>query len=197
MSIGNYGQREKNGWRYQFGSKTRKHANAWRKLFHKSGNDGFERTKEVLMEILDQAESFSDEILNAIVETYVYECDSKREFEWRYYYVKNAIFRPGSYGKYYWKDFENKPYEFSVMQTQYYISTSTYQPFLKVIDARNLSLEHFGERIIRGDEYIICENSAYVVKNSETDEEIERIPISQNAHGVDTEGRIEKMRNFL
>ena len=72
-----------------------------------------------------------------------------------------------------------------------------YQPFLKVIDARNLSLEHFGERIIRGDEYIICENSAYVVKNSETDEEIERIPISQNAHGVDTEDRIEKMRNFL
>lgn len=196
MSLGNYGQREMNGWRYQFGSKNRKHANAWRKLFHKSANDGFERTKEVLMELLDQAESFSDEILNAIIETYVYECDSKREFEWRYYYVKIPMFRPGSYGKYYWNDFENKPYEFSVMQTQYYISTSTYQPFLKAIDARNLSLEHFGERIIRGDKYIICENSAYVVKSNESGEEIERIPISQNAQGVDTEDRIEKMRSY-
>lgn len=194
MSLGNYGQREMNRWRYQFGSKNRKHANAWRKLFHKSANEGFERTKEVLMEMLDQAELFSDEILNAIIETYVYECDSKREFEWRYYYVKNAMFRPGSYGKYYWNDFENKPYEFSVMQTQYHISTSTYQPFLKAIDARNLSLEHFGERIIRGDEYIICENSTYVVKGNETGEEIERVSIDQNDQGVDTEDRIEKMR---
>ena len=60
MSIGNYGQREKNGWRYQLGSK--KNMKAWRNLFHKSGNDGFERTNDVLIELLSRADSFTDEL---------------------------------------------------------------------------------------------------------------------------------------
>lgn len=83
------------------------------------------------------------------------------------------------------------------MQTQFYISTSTYQPFLKVIDARNLSLEHFGARITLGDKYIICENSAFIVKSNETDEEIDRVSIDQNDQGVDTEDRIIKMQSFF
>ena len=44
MSIENYGQQERNKWRYQFASKGMLYA--WNELFHKSANSGFENTKK-------------------------------------------------------------------------------------------------------------------------------------------------------
>ena len=188
MSIGNYGQREKNGWRYQLGSN--KNEKAWRNLFHKSANDGFERTKDVLVELLSRAESFTDVFLSGIVNTYINDCENKKNYEWRYYYIKYDLFRPGRFGKYSWSDFENRPYEFSVMQTETKWSENTYQPFLKAVDEKNLSKDDYGQRLIDGDNYIVCENAAYVVKNTETNEEVVRIDIAQNDKCNDTEDRI-------
>lgn len=192
MSIGNYGQREKNGSRYQLGSK--RNEKAWRNLFHKSANKGFDITKYVLADLLSRADSFTDESLSKIVDEYINSCESNKIFEWRYYYVKYDLFRPGSYGKYSWNDYENKPYEFSVMQTESKFSEYTYQPFLKAVDKKNLSKDDYGQRVIVGDRYLICENSAYVVKSSETNMEVERINIDQNDEGIDTENRIIKQQ---
>ncbi|AHM57716.1 hypothetical protein EAL2_808p02110 (plasmid) [Peptoclostridium acidaminophilum DSM 3953] len=192
MSIGNYGQREKNGWRHQLGSK--KNMKAWRNLFHKSSNDGFERTKDVLVELLSRSDSFNDELLSSIIKTYIDECETNNNYEWRYYYIKYDLFRPGSFGKYYWDDFEKRPYEFSIMSTESKISENTYQPFLKAIYKNKLSKDHYGQRAIDGDNYIVCENAAYVVKRTDTNAEVEMIAIAQNDEGIDTEDRIKKLQ---
>lgn len=194
MSIGGYGQREKR-WRYQLGSK--KNMKAWRNLFHKSGNDGFDRTKDILLELLSRADLFTDEILSNITNTYINDCETNNNYDWRYYYIKYDLFRPGSYGKYYWDDFENQPYEFSVMSTESKVSENTYQPFLKAVYKNKISKDHYGERAIDGDNYVICTNSAFVVKNTITNVEVERIEITQNDKGIDTEDRIKKIRLLL
>lgn len=194
MSIGGYGQREKR-WRYQLGSK--KNMKAWRNLFHKSGNDGFDRTKDILLELLSRADLFTDEILSNITNTYINDCETNNNYDWRYYYIKYDLFRPGSYGKYYWDDFENQPYEFSVMSTESKVSENTYQPFLKAVYKNKISKDHYGERAIDGDNYVICTNSAFVVKNTITNVEVERIEITQNDKGTDTEDRIKKLQLLL
>jgi len=195
MSIGYYGQKEKNGWRYQLGSK-KKNSMAWRNLFHKSGNEGFERTKSVLAELLSRADSFTDEMLSGIINNYINDCESNNTYELRYYYAKYDLFRPGSYGKYWWRDPE-KPYEFSVMKTETKISENTYQPFLKAVFKEKLSKDHNGQRAIDGDNYIVCLNSAYVVRNIVTNMEVERIPIAQDENGIDTEDRIKKLESLI
>ncbi len=150
---------------------------AWRNLFHKSGNEGFERTKDVLVELLSRYDSFTDDLLSGIINTYINDCETNNNYEWRYYYIKYDLFRPGSFGKYYWDDFEKRPYEFSVMQTESKISENTYQPFLKAVYKKKLSKDHYGQRTIDGDNYIVCANSAYVVKSTVTNVEVERIAI--------------------
>ena len=84
----------------------------------------------------------------------------------------------------------------AVMLTESKWSENTYQPFLKAIDEKNLSRYYWGQRIDAGDKYIVCENSAYVVRNSTTNAEISRLTISQNEQGIDIENRIEKMKTF-
>jgi len=196
MSIGNYGQREKKGWRYQLGSKKNQKA-AWRNLFHKSSNEGFDRTKDVLAQLLSRYNIFTDDLLTGIINTYINDCETNNNYEWRYYYIKYDLFRPGSFGKYYWDDFEKRPYEFYVMQTETKISEYTYQPFLKAVYKNKLSKDHYGQRAIDGDNYIVCENAAYVVKKTSTDEEVQRVSITQNEQGIDTEDRIKKLQLVL
>ena len=170
---------------------------AWRNLFHKSGNDGFNRTKDILAVLLSRADTFTDEILSEIIDKYIYDCETSNNYEWRYYYIKYDVFRPGSFGKYYWSMFDNMPYEFSVMKTESKISENTYQPFLMTVYKNKLSKDSYGQRAIDGDNYIVCLNSAYVVKSIATDEEVERITISQNEKGIDTEDRIKKFQMTL
>jgi hypothetical protein len=124
-------------------------------------------------------------------------CENNQRFDWRYYYIKYDLFRPGSFGKYYWDDFENRPYEFSVMQTESKVSENTYQPFLKAVYNNKISKDHLGERAIDGDNYIISTNSAYVIKNTLTDIEVERIEIVQNENGIDKEDRIKKLQGLI
>lgn len=137
--------------------------------------------------------SFSDELLANMINIFVKECETNNCYEWRYYYVKYDIFRPGSFGKYYWDDFEKRPYEFYVMTTEAKISEYSYQPFLKVVYTNKLSKDHLGQRAIDGENYVICQNSSYVIKNSDNDEVVKEIKIAQNENGIDIEDRIEKI----
>ncbi|NLC14121.1 MAG: DUF262 domain-containing protein, partial [Chloroflexi bacterium] len=196
MSIGNYGQEEGNRWRYQFGTKENRNLSAWRDLFHKSNNKGFDETQRILRDLLSRTDTFTDELLSNIIIEYINNCETNNEYEWRYYYVKYDIFRPGKFGKFRWDDFENRPYELIILVTRSETSSYSYQPFLKAICEDKLSKDHAGRRLIDGNNYYDCENAAYLVRIIETDEIIDKIAITQNDKGIDTEDRIQKFREY-
>ena len=194
MATGNYGQRERNNWRYQFASKSRQ--SAWDELFHKSANSGFDNTGKILCELLSKHKSFNNDILKNIADTFVSECEENHEYPWRYYYVKYDEFRPGEYGKLSNYKPDECPYMFSVMQTKSHLSPSTYMPYLKVADEMHLSTDDMGQRLIYADRYIKCENTKYILKDSE-DNLIEEVPISQNDKKIDTEDRIIRLCEYI
>ncbi len=192
---GNYFQHRKQ--LYQFGSKFQQ---SWQNLFHHSlYNENFEDTQEFLDKLLSQRENFTDELLKKIISEYLENCEQQKFFEWHYYYIKYAEFRPARYGKYFWADFENAPYLFAVYWTEQRWSENAYQPFLKAaVDAETFT-SHYNPSSLRleFDEYFIeCANDGYVFKNLETGAEISRLTINQSS-GVDTEDRIQKIKSWL
>ena len=195
MSVGDYGQPERNKWRYQYASKSMQIA--WDELFHRSANDGFEHTSKILIELLSKTESFSNGFLQQFSQDFIASCEDSHLFPWRYYYVKYKAFRPGSYGKYSNSKVAEKPYLFSVMQTRSQWSSNTYMPYLKEADEAHLSKDSMGQRLVYGDRHIICDNDAYLLRDNETEEVIERIPIEQNGDGIDTVDRILILRQYL
>ena len=192
MSVGDYGQLERNKWRYQYGSKGMQLA--WDALFHRSANTGFENTHDILCSLLAKAESFSDESLQMTIAEFLNECESANIYPWRYYYVKYRVFRPGSFGKYSNSDAKNKPYLFSVMQTKSQWSSNTYMPFLRAADEAHLDRDAMGQRLIYGDKRVVCENSAFVIRTNDSDEVIETIQIAQDENGIDNEDRVLKLK---
>lgn len=195
MVIGNYGQRERNKWRWQFASKGMQIA--WDELFHRSANSGFDNTGMILTELLEKTETFSDDLLQEMADSYIKSCEEKSMFPWRYYYVKYPVFRPGSYGKYSNSKAEESPYTFSVMQTKSQWSMNTYMPFLKEADPRRLSRDSMGQRLVYGDKYIVCVNSGYELRDTETENVIEEIPVPQTKEGVDTTDRIAFLKDYI
>ena len=195
MTVGNYGQQERNKWRYQFASKNLQLA--WDELFHRSANAGFENTKEILAKLLETNKSFDDGILDAIISAFIAQCEKDSVYPWTYYYVKYPTFRPGSYGKMSNDDVEKKPYMFSVMQTKTQWSQNTYMPYLKECDDAHLSKDEMGQYLVYDDVYIACENDSYGVYNNEDDSLVDTVSISQNDDGIDTEDRIIKLKKYV
>ena len=111
--------------------------------------------------------------------------------------MKYKSFRPGSFGKYSNIDVLNKPYLFSVMQTKSQWSSNTYMPYLKEADEQHLSRDSMGQRLVYGDRHIICQNSAFELRDNETEEILETMPIHQNEDGIDVENRIEVLKRFI
>ena len=195
MSIGDYGQQERNKWRWQYASKSMQLA--WDELFHRSGKSGFEKTKNILIELLSKAESFTNESLMEIRDEFISSCESSGLYPWRYYYVKYDVFRPGSYGKYSNNDVTVKPYMFSVMQTRSQWSSNTYMPYLKEADDAHLSKDSMGQRLVYGDRHVVCSNSAYLLRDNETEVVIRSFPIKQNEEGIDMEDRILLLKELI
>lgn len=194
MTIGNYSQAERNKRCFQYGS-TKK--SAWEKLFHKSSNDGFNNTKKVLVDLLDTNEEFSDDILKKIAEEYLEQCKLNSLYPFRYYYIKYPAYRPGSYGKMYNNEAERNPYLFSVMQTRTHLSQNTYIPFLKIASDTHLSRDDMGQRLIFGDEHIICTNNSYLRRKNKDNEILDTIRIAQNTDGIDIEDRVTVLKNYI
>lgn len=195
LMAGNYAQTERNGWRYQLGSC---HIDtAWKNLFHNSANSGYDHTCQALHKLLKSSAHFTNDILTEMIENYLFECEQRQEYDWRYYYMKYPSFRLGRYGKYSWMDFEHKPYEILAMWTEYAWSSNARQPFLYEINSERVDRDDYGRSLLYGDKYVLCENSAYVVYDLETDNELARIEIKQNQVGVDVEDRILKGRKQI
>ena len=186
---GDYYQIDGNKQRYQLGSKNPK---SWQNLFHTSVKR-FSETKKTLEQFLRGAENFSDAYLQGIIDEYLADRECKSEFEWKYYFIKYADFRPKRYGKYWWENFKEAPYLFVTLWNEEKRSTKSWQPFLKTIGGGKLSRDDWGQRLILADRYVTCENDSYFVKNSSTDAVEDRLPINQR-NGVDTEDRIQKFK---
>ena len=194
MAIGDYGQVERNKWRYQYGST---YQVAWTALFHRSANSGFENTKKILISLLATNEEFSNEILKKISGDFLQECENNNVFPFRYYYIKYREYRPESFGKMHNNSAAENPYMFLVMQTRTQLSQNSYYPYLKVADGSHLSKDDMGQRLIYGDEHIICNNSSYQRRRNEDDSAVETIIIPQNEDGIDAEDRITILKNYI
>lgn len=192
LSLFDYYQHKKQV--YQLGAKNPR---SWQELFHRSLlNEGFDSTQLALDTLLSMEENFTNERLAKIVAECLVECEKQKRFEWSYYYIKYAEFRPARYGKYFWADFEKAPYLFEAYWSEKRRSENAYQPFLRAIVDAETFAEHYNSadsRLEFDKKYIVCENDAYVVRNIETGEEISRLTINQTG-GVDTEDRIQKFR---
>lgn len=194
MALGDYGQVERNKWRYQYGST---YQFAWDGLFHKSANSGFDNTKSILISLLDTNEEFTNEVLKKIADDYLQECESNNLYPFRYYYIKYREYRPGAYGKMYNNSAAANPYMFLVMQTRAQLSQNSYYPYLKVASEAHLSKDDMGQRLIFGDEHIICTNNSYLRRKNVGDEIVDTIVIPQNEDGIDTEDRITLLKNYI
>ena len=195
MSIGDYGQLERNKKHFQYGSKSKQ--SAWTSLFHKSANSRFDNTKDILLQLLKNPDIITDKVLENIVSSYVSTCETNVEYPWGYYYVKYPIFRPGSFGKFNNPDYSQSPYLLAVMQTKSMLSQNAYMPYLKATDEKHLSRDYLGQRLVYTNNYIICENDAYLVRDNNNNTVVDRININQNSNGIDIEDRIIKLRQYL
>ena len=198
FTVGDYKQKERNGWRYQLGS-SMSDGYAWKTLFHRSENlSGFENTQKVLNELLSRESVFTDDCLNQMVKDYLYECENKQEYSWIYYFIKYKLFRPDRYGKYWWNDSENSPYVFTALFQRHKVSENSYNPFLKEVNG-HVSREHWGNRIYINDGEFLTETqtSYLVISNDENENVQQEFAIAQNEKGIDTENRIEKMKENL
>ena len=198
FTFGDYKQKERNGWRYQLGS-SMSDGFAWKTLFHKSENlIGFDNTKSVLNELLMQEHVFTDEYLKKTIDNYTTECENHKQYPWIYYYIKYNVFRPERYGKYWWNDFENSPYVFTTLFQRQKVSENSYNPFLKAVND-NVWREHWGNRIYLSEKEFLRETqtSYRVISNDEDEALLMEFAINQNEKGIDTENRIEKMRDIF
>ncbi len=195
MVTGDYGQQERNRWRYQYASKCMQIA--WDELFHKNANSGFNNTKAILVKLLLEHNYFSNNILDEIVNKFISDCEITSTYPWRYYYVKYTDFRPGKYGKLSNTAPIKNPYLFSIMQTKSQWSQNTYMPYLKIADNQHLSRDDMGQRLLYTDRYIICTNNAFLVKSNTNNSIMETLRIEQNEDGIDTENRVQVLKQYL
>jgi hypothetical protein len=192
LAVGDYRQRDRNGWRYQLGSKSPAIDVAWTNLCHNSSSSGYEKTHETLIELLSKTESFTDDYLRELADSYILGSESSGVFDWRYYYIKYPAFRIGRYGRYCWEDYENKPYEMIALFAEQSWSSNAKQPFLSEIDDDSLDRDNNGWSLSYDDVIVICENSAFVICGAISGEELSQIDIAQNEEGIDIEDRIHK-----
>lgn len=191
LSVGDYTQTDRNGWRHQIGSKYI--SKAWVNLFHKGAALGYDKTQDVLLKLLEKLDFCTDDALRKVINDYLSECENNSIFDWRYYYIKYAVaFRMGRYGKIHWADKENAPYEMLMIYAELYLSGNSYQPFLKLIDEDALSRDEYGQYLIKGDTWFECVNDGYYAHSMEDNEIIEKLPIHQNENGIDIENRVLK-----
>lgn len=200
LAINNYRQQNLNKWRYQMGSS--ENPLAWEALFHKSKSQGYDNTKNVLVTLLSKTDDINDDFLTSIAETYLKECEDKKIFEWRYYYIKYPEFRPGRYGKYYIKQYRDEPgiiknYELVAMWSAEAVSSLAWSPFLKAIDTTTLSKDDCGMKLVSNEYYVVCLEAGYFVFKKGEEKPVEIFAPVQNEEGIDTENRIEKFREPL
>ena len=203
LSVGDYF--EEDGWRYQIGTANhRTYMGVWRSLFSPSRKiDGL---KDVLLQLLERHEAFTNEILDDISREYL---QKAKEMPVRYYLVKYSSMVPNRFGKYYWRNQQKQgrnSYKVIMMMTEFNFGFN-YDIFLKtlfdiansqtpgLLAPNNYSFTEYNNG--RKDKLVMdkqnlnlsLDENVYTVCN-ESGEEIETRPIKQNEEGFDIEDRV-------
>lgn len=194
LCIGDYSQLI--SWRWQLGAKN--NASVWIDLFHPTKQrQHFNKTVEILnslLSTLDKAE-ITNEQLEQLINNYLENPETEKD--WRYYIIKYNPMRQGNFGMYYWKNYEEKPFEIIMMNTEKSIGGRNWNIFLYTLH----KLSEFqgklglGDYAYQGDKLKIkdtdieieCLNDKYVVRQNEqeTEHSIKQI------NGFDIADRIE------
>jgi len=199
LTIGDYSL--KIGWRYQIGS-SRIDA-TWKTLFH-TNRENVKRIHDILIVLLEKSETFTDDILNGIIDKYLI---SATEYDWKYYLIKYDSMRPEKYGMYYWYDYqtrEKESYDILMMLTEKSISGRNFNIFLKTL--YDMVKDEFPDKSIRLGEYAYQEDgnvielncirkhayyqdNEFIIEDAEHPDDKEIITITQ-VNGVDSVNRI-------
>lgn len=70
-------------------------------------------------------------------------------------------------------------------------------PYLKEADDAHLSKDSLGQRLVYGNRHVMCQNSAYLLRDNETEEVIKSFSIKQNEEGVDVEDRVVLLKKLI
>lgn len=197
LAQGDYSQIHR-GWRMQLGAGGTLDV-PWVKLFHKSNMEGFQKTKQVILALLNSLDTINSDSLQIFVREFIDNCESAHVYDWRYYYIKYPAFRPRKYGLYWLMDKTGRnKYELCTIVTREKVSENSFQPFLKSLDLGLLLKDRYGTVLEFGTFCMEAQASSYIIKKSENEDDLlAKIDINQNDDGFDTENRIEKIRNIL
>lgn len=203
LSIGDYF--EEDSWRYQIGTaNSRTYMNVWRSIF--SPNRKNDALRDVLLQLLEKQEVFTNDNLNDISKEYL---ENSKEMPVRYYLVKYSSMLPDRFGKYYWRNRLKQgrnSYKVIMMMTEFNFG-SNYDIFLKTLydiassmtsglqEPNKYSFTEYNNG--RKDKLLLSNQNLYLTLDDdiysicgENDEVIESRIISQNENGIDKEDRI-------
>lgn len=201
LTIGDYSI--KVNWRYQIGSaKT-----SWKAIFH-SNKDSINGTQTILLQLLEKAEVFTDDVLRGVIDEYLAEA---KHYDWKYYLVKYDSMRPEKYGMYYWYDYntrEKDSYNILMMMTEKSIGGRNFQIFLKALYDKFVATypdkaARLGEYAYSGDgnkmELLCVNKRIYFTDNvlvieeyTESSEEVNTTTIAiKQENGIDAVDRVE------
>ena len=194
-------------WRYQIGtSGGRTATTVWRTLFGPIRARTNEGLKKAVWELLRGNETFSKEILNEIADKFVEEAE---EMPVRYYIAKYKSMRSETFGKYFWRDHNEKgkaSYKVIKMSTETRLGGRNWDLFLNAIyenNSANLYLDDYSyyeychnedkrARLTINDNgfYLTLEDDVYEVREKDGNL-LESRKIQQNEQGIDIEDRVE------
>lgn len=203
LTIGDYSV--KVNWRYQIGSA--KIETSWKAIFH-SNKDSIKNTQDILLQLLEKAEVFTDDVLRGFIDDYLTE---STHYDWKYYLVKYDSMRPEKYGMYYWYDYntrEKASYNILMMMTEKSIGGRNFQIFLKALYDKFVATytdkaARLGEYAYSGDgnkmELLCVNKRIYFTDNvlaieepTESSEEISTTTVTiEQEDGIDTVDRVE------
>lgn len=143
LAIGDYRQNDSS--RYYMGNHNRA---TWSRLFHKSShrNNLEEKTMKVLRLLLERINK--GEQLEEIISGYLSEQENKKEYDWRYYFVKYSNMLRGAEGEFTW---DNSNHYICTALNKHQFNGRHWNPFLNVIYQDLLEVE--GEKIVALDNY--------------------------------------------
>ena len=200
----------KDAWRFQIGTADNRLSNTvWRDILGPVKLE--ENLCETLQTLLSKHETFSNEILQDEINSYI---ESSETMPVRYYITKYPQMRPNRWGKYYWFNHKTKgrnSYQVLMMTTEVSLGGFNYDIFLKTLfelsggkeaglELGNYSYTEYNSN--GGDKLYLNDNSMFLILKDDTysllkiidegiTEEVENYNIRQNEQGIDIEDRIQ------